>query len=121
MGDAKHAESADDGTLIVTPLACSLDGQSIDVQLTPGTKLALVHGAASVTEFTTCNYGLDPARQEIASMGGMLVSGIDRAGEVRAIERADHPFFVGTLYQPQLRSTPADPHPIWLGFLEACA
>jgi CTP synthase (UTP-ammonia lyase) len=120
VGDAKHAESGDGGTPIVTPLACSLDGESIEVQFTPGTKLAALHGVASATEFTTCNYGLDPARQRIASEGGMVVCGIDDTGEVRAIERTDHPFFMATLYQPQLRSTPSEPHPVWLGFLEAC-
>jgi len=120
VDDASHAESGDSGTPIVTPLACSLDGQSIQVQLTPGTKVAALYGDPVVTEFTTCNYGLDPARQHIASEGGMAVSGIDDTGEVRVIERTDHPFFVGTLYQPQLRSTPADPHPVWLSFLQAC-
>jgi CTP synthase (UTP-ammonia lyase) len=74
-----------------------------------------------VTESTTCNYGLDPAWQHVASTGGMVVSGVDDTGEVRAVERSDHPFFVATLYQPQLRSTSDAPHPIWLGFLRACA
>lgn len=117
---ASHAETSADGEQVITLLSCSLDGQTIDVQLSQGTRLAALHAdAAAVTEFTTCNYGLDPARHDIASTGGMVVSGIDGTGEVRAIERVDHPFFVGTLYQPQLRSTPSEPHPVWLGFLEA--
>jgi CTP synthase (UTP-ammonia lyase) len=48
------------------------------------------------------------------------VSGVDQTGEVRAVERDDHPFFLATLYQPQLRSSPGAPHPVWLGFLRAC-
>ncbi|HVM66389.1 MAG TPA: hypothetical protein VMU14_16085 [Acidimicrobiales bacterium] len=44
---------------------------------------------------------------------------MDDTGEPRAIERTDHPFFVGTLYQPQLQSTPQRPHPVWLGFVRA--
>jgi CTP synthase (UTP-ammonia lyase) len=120
IGDASHAESSGDGTPLVTALSCSLNGHTIDVVLTPGTRLAALHaGASSVTEHTTCSYGLDPARQHVASEGGMVVSGVDDTGEVRAIERTDHPFFLGTLYQPQLRSTPEAPHPVWLGFLDA--
>ena len=120
ISDAAHGESSTDGTLVVTPLSCSLMGQTIDVAITPGTRLSALHGGvASVTEHTTCNYGLDPARPDIASTGGMVVSGIDDTGEVRAIERVDHPFFLATLYQPQLRSTPDEPHPVWLGFLDA--
>jgi hypothetical protein len=33
---------------------------------------------------------------------------------VRAVERNDHPFYLGTLYQPQRSSTREHPHPLWL-------
>ena len=49
----------------------------------------------------------------------MLVAATDATGEVRAVERSDHPFFVATLYQPQLTSAPGRPHPIWAGFVDA--
>ena len=82
--------------------------------------LAELHaGAASIQEDTTCNYGLEPHVQEIASQHGMVVSAIDETGEVRAIERPDHPYFVATLYQPQLNSTAAEPHPIFTGLISA--
>lgn len=120
--DAVHAESGSEGAKIITPLSCSLDGQQIEVALTRGTLLSELHnGADSVVEFTTCNYGLDPGRQGMADHGGMVVSGVDGTGEVRAVERPDHPFFLATLYQPQLRSTAGSPHPVWLGFIEAAA
>ena len=54
-----------------------------------------------------------------ASSHGMTVAAIDDTGEVRAIERPDHPFFVATLYQPQLSSAPGRPHPIWTAFVQA--
>jgi len=121
IDDASHTESSSEGTPVVSLLSCSLDGETIDVALTPGTQLSGLHGGApSVTEMTTCNYGLDPEWQHVASSGGMAVAGIDDTGEVRAVERPDHPFFVATLYQPQLRSSPDAPHPVWLGFVAAC-
>jgi CTP synthase (UTP-ammonia lyase) len=49
----------------------------------------------------------------------MTVAGTDDTGEVRAVERAGHPFFVATLYQPQLNSTARSPHPVFLGFVRA--
>jgi CTP synthase (UTP-ammonia lyase) len=117
---ASHAESMTGGDPIITRLSCSLNGKSIEVRIRPGTVLSHLHdGAGPVTELATCNYGLDPARQDIASSGGMVVSAIDGTGEARAIERADHPFFVATLYQPQLRSSAATPHPVWRGFIGA--
>ena len=51
----------------------------------------------------------------------MRVSAIDDTGEVRAVERADHPFFIGTLYQPQRTSSPDAPHPLWVAFVSAVA
>ncbi len=121
VDDASHAETSDDGTSVISLLACSLAGRTIDVLLTAGTRLAALHGgAAAVTESTTCSYGLATAWQHVASSGGMVVSGVDDTGEVRSVERDDHPFFLATLYQPQLRSSPKRPHPVWLGFVEAC-
>lgn len=118
--DASHAEyGAGAGTPVITPLACSLDQQTIEVDLVAGSLLARLHGAARVTERTTCSYGLAVDAQEIASSAGMTVSGRDGTGEVRVVERPDHPFFLATLYQPQLTSSPEVPHPVFLGFLEA--
>jgi CTP synthase (UTP-ammonia lyase) len=35
--------------------------------------------------------------QQLAEEYGVRVAGIDHTGEMRAVERPDHPFFVGTL------------------------
>jgi CTP synthase (UTP-ammonia lyase) len=92
------------------------------VELALGTRLAELHaGCPQVVEFTTCNYGLAPEFDELAASYGMRVAGTESDGEVRAIERTDHPFFVATLYQPQLRSTVAVPHPVFLGLLRAAS
>lgn len=119
MADASHAEYGPNGTAVITLLACSLQGKTISVRLTPDSRLAALHGAGQVEELTSCSYGLASAYQGIAREHGMRVAGVDHTGEVRAIERTDHPFFVGTLYQPQLQSRPGDPHPVFIGLLTA--
>ena len=43
----------------------------------------------------------------------------DNEGEVRVIELPNHPFFLGTLFVPQARSTSKTPHPIVTAFLKA--
>jgi CTP synthase (UTP-ammonia lyase) len=55
----------------------------------------------------------------VADQHGMRLAAVDETGEVCAIERVDHPFFIGTLYQPQLTSTPGAPHPVFIGLLSA--
>jgi CTP synthase (UTP-ammonia lyase) len=119
--DASHAEYGAGGTVVISALACSLQGREIVVELAPGSLLARLHGSADVTERTTCDYGLAPAMQHLAGEHGMRVAATDDAGEVRAIERPDHPFFVATLYQPQLSSTPDRPHPLFVALLRAAA
>jgi len=121
VSDAAHAEYGPGGTPVITPLECSLQDQTIAVDLAPGSLLADLYGSQHAIEYTTCSYGLAPEMQHIAREYGMRIAATDGTGEVRAIERVDHPFFVGTLYQPQLRSAPGAPHPVFVGLLDVCA
>jgi CTP synthase (UTP-ammonia lyase) len=52
---------------------------------------------------------------------GLRVSGVDATGEPRAMELERHPFFVATLYVPQLTSSTEVPHPLFRAFLGAAA
>ena len=119
---ASHAEYGTGGVEVVSLLSCSLTESEIEISITPGTRLDAIHrGERRRTERTHCNYGLSPDFAFIATSAGMQVSAIDDTGEVRAVERADHPFFVGSLYQPQRTSTPERPHPLWVAFVEVVA
>lgn len=119
IADAAHAEYGPGGTPVITLLECSLQDQSITVELAPGSLLATLYGAERAVEHTTCSYGLSSELQHIAGEHGMRIAATDSTGDVRAIERADHPFFVATLYQPQLRSRPGAPHAVFTGLLDA--
>ena len=52
--------------------------------------------------------------------GGLHIAGTDELGEVRILELPLHRFYVATLFQPQLRSTPDNPHKLITAFL-VCA
>jgi CTP synthase (UTP-ammonia lyase) len=49
----------------------------------------------------------------------LKVVGVDADGHVRIVELADHPFFIATLFLPQLRSTAQKPHPLIIAYLKA--
>ena len=52
---------------------------------------------------------------------GMMISGTSPDGKlVEAIELSGHPFLVGTQFHPEYISRPLTPHPVFLGFVEAC-
>jgi CTP synthase (UTP-ammonia lyase) len=44
---------------------------------------------------------------------------VDFHGEVRVVEISDHPFYVATLYLPQISSAPGSPHPLIVAYLRA--
>ena len=77
------------------------------------------YGKGEVKEQFVCNYGLNPKFRDSIEKGQLKVTGVDNDGEVRAIELADHPFFIGTLYQPQISSTPENPHPLIVAYLKS--
>jgi CTP synthase len=35
------------------------------------------------------------------------------------VELRDHPFFIGVQYHPELKSTVENPHPLFIGFVNA--
>lgn len=120
--DAQHAEyEPEASTLFVTPLSCSLAGQTMQVDIRPETVAAAAYGATSATERYYCNFGLNPDRVDDLVAAGLRVSGVDADGEVRIVELPDRRFFLATLFVPQTRSTLVHPHPIVSAFVAATA
>ena len=100
--DAEHAETAPEATrLVITPLSCALVETTGQVRLVPGSRLAIAYDALEAVEGYRCRYGLNPAFRAALASGPLRVSAEDEAGEVRAVELADHPFYVATLFQPE--------------------
>ena len=87
----------------------------------PGTRASALYGVTEATEDFFCNYGVNPDYHRRLEAGGLRVSGLGGAGEVRIVELPDHPFFLATLFLPQARSTAASPHPLLAGYAAAVA
>lgn len=116
--DAQHAEYDPYASrLIVSRLPCSLVGREMEISLTPGSRTAVAYGTSSVTERYYCNFGVNPDYVNEISNAGFAVVGTDADGECRVMELAQHRFFVGTLFVPQSRSRPDQPHPLITAFL----
>jgi CTP synthase (UTP-ammonia lyase) len=119
--DARHAETDPDAdTLVVAPLACSLVGQPRSVTCVPGTRLAAICGSEPFAGFHWCNYGLAPAFEDALAEAGVVISARAPDAGVEGIELPDHPFFVATLFQPQVGALAGDAlHPLIAAFVEA--
>ena len=121
FADAEHEESNPNASrLFISRLACSLVGRSMTVRFQPGSLVAQLYGQTSAQEQYLCNFGVNPAYTEKLRSGQLRIVGSDDEGVARVVELAEHPFFVGTLFIPQLASTPTVPHPVVSGFLQAC-
>jgi CTP synthase len=52
---------------------------------------------------------------------GFVATGINQKNNlVEIIEIPNHPWFVGVQFHPEYKSTVANPHPLFCGFIEAC-
>ena len=121
--DAQHAEYdpyASD--LFVSQLECSLKGRELRVALQPGSRIADIYGATEAAEEYYCNFGVNPQKVDLLRHGPLRITGSDSEGEgeIRVVELPEHPFFIATLFVPQLRSHPEHPHPLVTAFVQAC-
>ncbi len=100
--DADHAETmAVGGRAVIESLSCSLVETAATVHLRAGTRIARAYGCADASESYHCRYGVNSAYQKALLSGALRISAVDDAGDVRAVELDDHPFFVATLFQPE--------------------
>lgn len=118
--DADHAETNPGAPrLAITPLSCSLAGQTHLVRFLAGSRAAGLYGVAQAEEPFYCNYGLNPEIRPTLEAHGLTVSGLGEDGAVRLLELSGHPFFFATLYVPQARSRPGQPHPLIAALADA--
>lgn len=65
-------------------------------------------------------YEFNNAYRSLFLESGYAIGGTSLDGRlVEMIERPDHPFFIATQFHPEFRSRPNQPHPLFLGFVEA--
>jgi CTP synthase (UTP-ammonia lyase) len=121
LAGAGHAETAT-GTdhLVVDRLTCSLVGQERNVTALAGTRMHALCGDSPFVGFHWCNYGLALAYIDLLTRYGLVVSALAADGGVEAIELPHHPFFLATLFQPQVGSVAGRPlHPVIGAFAAA--
>jgi CTP synthase (UTP-ammonia lyase) len=131
----RDADSAENGSLskniVIRPIECAtvqghsgakkLSGLIPEIRLRPGSYLQSFYGREKVSEEFFCNFEVNPEFEWAAIEAGFPVVARGENGEIRAIESSSHKFFVATLFQPQLASTPQQPHPLVVAFMQAAS
>jgi CTP synthase len=88
--------------------------------LRPGSKIAGIYGSNAITERHRHRYEVNMAYRDRLEARGMVFCGTSPDGLLpETVEYADHPWFIGVQYHPELKSRPFEPHPLFRSFIEA--
>ena len=118
--DALHAETNPEAQdPVIAPLVCSLVEVRAGLRFEPRSRLREIYGRDSASEEYHCNYGLNPRYAQRLQSGPLEVAARDDEGGVRAVELRGHPFFIGTLFQPERAALREQTPPLVKAFVEA--
>lgn len=93
---------------------------SYPCDLKKGTKAFAAYGKQHITERHRHRYEFNSAYLSRYEEAGMIASGINpETNLVEIVELKNHPFFVGGQFHPELKSTVANPHPLFVKFVAA--
>jgi CTP synthase len=92
-----------------------------DAVLREGSLVRSVYGgAARISERHRHRYEVNNAYCERLEGEGLLFTGTSPDGLLpEIVERADHPWFIGVQFHPELKSRPFEPHPLFAHFVAA--
>jgi CTP synthase len=91
-------------------------------RLTPESIVANVYKQSIIEERHRHRYEYNNKYKQQLEDAGMLTTGVNpETGLVEIIEIKNHPWFVGVQYHPEYKSTVANPHPLFVSFVEATA
>ncbi len=89
-------------------------------ELRTGSLAETVYGRELVHERHRHRYEFNPTYADSLAENGLIFSGKSPDGKfVEIIELADHPWFLGCQFHPELRSKPLAPHPLFSSFIRA--
>jgi len=85
-----------------------------------GTKAFAIYGKQHINERHRHRYEFNNDYLKQYEEAGMIASGINpQTNLVEIVELKNHPFFVGGQFHPELKSTVANPHPLFVKFVAA--
>lgn len=115
---------------LLVPVACAVPDRAEGAPALSGTlrihiredsKAREILGTDRIEEEYFCNYELNPDYDELFEETGLEFTGFGDRGESRIFEIPAHPFYIGTLFQPQRKSRPGSPHPFAVALVQAAA
>ncbi|MBK9981403.1 MAG: CTP synthase [Saprospiraceae bacterium] len=111
MPDQKNIRTKG-GTMRLGAYAC---------EIKEGTKAYKAYQSTLIYERHRHRYELNNEYLKDFEAHGLIASGVNPDSRlVELMELENHPFFLGTQYHPELKSTVEKPHPLFVAFVKAC-
>ena len=99
------------GTMRLGAYACTLK---------EGSLAASLYGGLSIRERHRHRYEFNSEYLDEFEKNGMMATGRNpETGLVEIVELPSHPFFIGSQFHPEYKSTPENPHPLFKGLVSA--
>lgn len=109
--DEQKKQSKKGGTMRLGAYKCQLKSNS---------KAYLAYNTEIINERHRHRYEFNNSYLEQFENAGMIATGKNpETGLIEIIELPDHPWFVGTQFHPEYKSTVANPHPLFVAFIKA--
>ena len=110
MEEQKHIKNMG-GTMRLGAWKCDLKEGSI---------VKSIYKSNTIMERHRHRYEYNNQYREALENAGLAATGINpETGLVEIVEIPSHPWFVGVQYHPEYKSTVANPHPLFVGFVAA--
>ncbi len=117
--NAVHEEYLDGfGDHFISKMSCSLVGTKGKVVIYDNTMARKIYNSSEVEVDYFCSYGLNNEFRDLVFQGDLVAGGSDINNEIRIVELKKHPFFMATLYVPQVVSTAEHPDPLITEFVK---
>ncbi|MBR9998639.1 MAG: CTP synthase [Cyclobacteriaceae bacterium] len=89
-------------------------------RIEPGTQIHSIYQKTEISERHRHRYEYNNQYLDLFKEKGMVFSGINpESNLVEIIELENHPWFIGTQFHPELKSTVLNPHPLFVNFVAA--
>jgi len=118
--NADNAEVNPDTNMpLISALSCKLIEKTDAINICPNSKVSEIHQSENIEEEYQCSFGVNSKYLLIYKNTDLRFTGFDENKEPRVFEIENHPFFVGTAYQPERSAFKNKTHPMIVSFLKA--
>nr|WP_270046731.1 CTP synthase [Brachyspira hyodysenteriae] len=93
---------------------------AFDCDIKEGSLANKLYGKTSISERHRHRYEFNNEYIDVMEKAGFIVTGrMKNADLVEIVEIKDHPFMIAVQFHPELKSRITNPHPLFVGFIEA--